>query len=316
MVREHGEEWWQMRCRSVDSHDRPLMDSRESSLEDSRSRLDSRDLSLRDSYICMDSQKRPLKSSDSCMGSHDHAFRDSLSSMDSHDHVLLDSQNRSLSDSHNQSVRNRTATSGPLYREAFVEGKASQAVAVGENDMLGKRHNTISSSHRAQAAQAQVVSSAHDRAGGNSMRYARTDLHGSGTLGQAAVSEDVHVGCPGYESQKGSSGSDWGPPMIVSAIERVQSGLIGETLSSMGITSLYVTLVFGLGRFLRMGLTNIRMRIPYQDLPCVDRLITLCNYIAVAREEGELLLEEQLFYSLLNIYRSPAVLFEVTKKDD
>lgn len=130
------------------------------------------------------------------------------------------------------------------------------------------------------------------------------------------VRQQVHVSCPGYAAHDApTGGATWGPPMVVAAVERVQTGFIGETLSSMGITGLYVTLVFGLGRFLRMGLTNIRMRIPYQDLPSVDRLTTLCNDIAVAREERELLLEEHLFYSLLNIYRSPAVLFEVTKKD-
>jgi Piezo non-specific cation channel, R-Ras-binding domain len=34
----------------------------------------------------------------------------------------------------------------------------------------------------------------------------------------------------------------------------------------------------------------------------------------VAREEHEFLLEEQLFYTLINLYRSPQVLFELTKK--
>jgi hypothetical protein len=188
-VREQGDEWWQMRCRSVDSHDRPLM-------------------KRKDRHF---------------MGSHDHPLRNSYSLMDSYDHPLKDKHDHALTN----------------------------------NRSLKVIH--------AQAAQAQVVSSAHDRAGGSSMLHVRahTDLRGPSSLRQLAVSDDVHVACPGYESQVGSSGSGWGPPMIVSVIERVQSGLIGETLSSMGITGLYVTLVFGLGRFLRMGLTNIRMRIPY-----------------------------------------------------
>eukprot|EP00892_Ulva_mutabilis_P011706 jgi/Ulvmu1/8908/UM049_0090.1 len=109
--------------------------------------------------------------------------------------------------------------------------------------------------------------------------------------------------------------SAWGPPMLVAVVEQVQSGLLGETLSSVGITGLYFTLVFGLGRFLRLSNNNMRMRIPYQDLPDVEHLWTLCSDIAVAREEREFMLEEQLFYSLINIYRSPAVLFELTKKD-
>lgn len=77
---------------------------------------------------------------------------------------------------------------------------------------------------------------------------------------------------------------------------------------------MYFTLVLGVARFLRLGMTNLRMRIPTEDLPDVQQLTTLCNDIDVARAEGELLLEEQLYYSLINIYRSPAVLFELTKK--
>jgi hypothetical protein len=250
MVREHGGDWWQMRCRSVDSNGEPLKAS--------------------------------------------------------------------------------SAPSSTFQREAHVEDISLRAVPTaaredgmpkeGDHDSQASNSSAGFTSLHAQAAQAQVIPThrAQDRladsaAGG---RLASEGLHRASVLGATAASADVHIACPGFERQKGASSREWGPPMIVSAIERVQSGLIGETLSSMGITGLYVTLVFGLGRFLRMGLTNIRMRIPYQDLPSVERLTTLCNYIAVAREERELLLEEQLFYSLLNIFRSPAVLFEVTKKDD
>ena len=145
------------------------------------------------------------------------------------------------------------------------------------------------------------------------LRHANTRLRAQ----DVPASDLVHTQCASAGSGNGAAGGEsaWGPPMLVAAVERVQSGLLGETLSSVGITGLYVTLIFGLGRFVRLALTNLRMRIPYQDLPNVAHLTTLCNDIAVAREEGELLLEEQLFYSLLNIYRSPSVLFEVTKKD-
>jgi hypothetical protein len=34
----------------------------------------------------------------------------------------------------------------------------------------------------------------------------------------------------------------------------------------------------------------------------------------MARAQGELALEEQLFSALINIYRSPAVLYELTRK--
>lgn len=139
----------------------------------------------------------------------------------------------------------------------------------------------------------------------------------------ADIARAVHLRCPlaaddsggASAAPPGEPSAAWGPPMLVAVVEQVQSGLLGETLSSVGITGLYFTLVFGLGRFLRLSNNNMRMRIPYQDLPDVEHLWTLCSDIAVAREEREFMLEEQLFYSLINIYRSPAVLFELTKKD-
>jgi Piezo non-specific cation channel, R-Ras-binding domain len=60
-------------------------------------------------------------------------------------------------------------------------------------------------------------------------------------------------------------------------MERVQAGLLGQTLSAFGITGLYITFVFGIGRFLRLATTNLRMRIPYEDLPNTARLISLCQ---------------------------------------
>ena len=36
--------------------------------------------------------------------------------------------------------------------------------------------------------------------------------------------------------------------------------------------------------------------------------------IYIARAEGQLLLEEELYWALINIFRSPAVLFDLTKK--
>ena len=123
------------------------------------------------------------------------------------------------------------------------------------------------------------------------------------------ISDIVRLQCPDSDQH------GWGPPMIVASLERVQSGTIGEAVVSLGITGLYVTIVFGIGRFVRLSIANMRMRIPYQDLPDVSHLWTLCSDITVAREEGEFLLEEQLFYTLINLYRSPQVLFELTKKD-
>ncbi|CAL8464921.1 g4456 [Coccomyxa elongata] len=103
-------------------------------------------------------------------------------------------------------------------------------------------------------------------------------------------------------------------PRVVAVLERVQGGIIGQTLSSFGITGLYITFVFGIGRFLRFSTQNARMRIQYEDLPTTQRLVALCQDIYIARAEGELELEEELYWALVNIYRSPAVMFELTKR--
>lgn len=47
-------------------------------------------------------------------------------------------------------------------------------------------------------------------------------------------------------------------------------------------------------------------------------LMLLLNYfqdIYIARAEGELVLEEELFHLLVSIYRQPSVLFYLTRKD-
>lgn len=102
-------------------------------------------------------------------------------------------------------------------------------------------------------------------------------------------------------------------PRLVAIMERVQAGLLGQTVSAFGITGLYITFVLSAGRFLRLAVGNMRMRIPYDDLPNTSRLIALCQDIAIARAEGEHALEEELYWAIINIYRRPSVLYEMTK---
>eukprot|EP01025_Chloroclados_australasicus_P058073 TRINITY_DN726_c7_g1_i1.p1 TRINITY_DN726_c7_g1~~TRINITY_DN726_c7_g1_i1.p1 ORF type:complete len:379 (+),score=26.24 TRINITY_DN726_c7_g1_i1:118-1137(+) len=104
-------------------------------------------------------------------------------------------------------------------------------------------------------------------------------------------------------------------PMIVALLELVTgSGFIGQTLTSLGITGLYFGVVLTTGRVFRTFVLNIRMNIPFYDFPSVDRLVALCQDIYIARATKELMLEEELYYSILNIYRQPATLYELTKK--
>ncbi|CAL9756267.1 unnamed protein product [Musa acuminata subsp. burmannicoides] len=104
-------------------------------------------------------------------------------------------------------------------------------------------------------------------------------------------------------------------PMAVVVSEETPQGILGETLSKFSIWSLYLTFVLAVGRFIRLQCSDLRMRIPYENLPSCDRLIAICENIYAARAEGELEVEEVLYWTLVKIYRSPHMLLEYTKSD-
>ncbi|KAK6911501.1 Piezo non-specific cation channel, R-Ras-binding domain [Dillenia turbinata] len=69
------------------------------------------------------------------------------------------------------------------------------------------------------------------------------------------------------------------------------------------------------GRFIRLQCSDLRLRIPNENLPSCDRLLAICEDIYAARAEGELEVEEVLYWTLVKIYRSPHMLLEYTEQD-
>lgn len=106
-----------------------------------------------------------------------------------------------------------------------------------------------------------------------------------------------------------------GPMAIIISEETPPQGILGDTLSKFSIWGLYITFVLAVGRFIRLQCSDLRMRIPYENLPSCDRLIAICEDIYNARAEGELGVEEVLYWTLVKIYRSPHMLLEYTKPD-
>lgn len=102
-------------------------------------------------------------------------------------------------------------------------------------------------------------------------------------------------------------------PMAIIVSEETPKGILGETLSKFSIWGLYITFVLAVGRFIRLQCSDLRMRIPFENLPSCDRLLAICENIYVARAEGELEVEEVLYWILVKIYRSPHILLEYTK---
>lgn len=105
-------------------------------------------------------------------------------------------------------------------------------------------------------------------------------------------------------------------PMAILVSEETPQGILGDTLSKFSIWGLYITFVLAVGRFIRLQCSDLRMRIPYENLPSCDRLIAICEDIYAARAEGELGVEEVLYWTLVKIYRSPHMLLEYTKPDE
>lgn len=102
---------------------------------------------------------------------------------------------------------------------------------------------------------------------------------------------------------------------IIVSEETPPQGILGDTLSKFSIWGLYITFVLAVGRFIRLQCSDLRMRIPYENLPSCDRLIAICEDIYAARAEGELGVEEVLYWTLVKIYRSPHMLLEYTNPD-
>uniref|UniRef100_A0ACD5VI83 Uncharacterized protein n=1 Tax=Avena sativa TaxID=4498 RepID=A0ACD5VI83_AVESA len=61
-------------------------------------------------------------------------------------------------------------------------------------------------------------------------------------------------------------------PVAIVVSEETPQGIIGETLSKFSIWSLYITFVLAVARFIRLQCSDLRMRIPYENLPSCDRI--------------------------------------------
>ena len=84
----------------------------------------------------------------------------------------------------------------------------------------------------------------------------------------------------------------------------------------MMLITLDVTIVLAVGRFLRMGVSDLQYNIVFEDMPEPIDLITMCEDIFMARETGDLHLERDLYNELIQLYRSPESLIAVTRRKE
>lgn len=84
-------------------------------------------------------------------------------------------------------------------------------------------------------------------------------------------------------------------------------------ISGGGIVGMYTTLVLVAGKMLRGYFAGSALKIMFDDLPNVDRILQLCLDIYLVRESNELELEEDLFAKLVFLFRSPETLIKWTR---
>jgi len=89
--------------------------------------------------------------------------------------------------------------------------------------------------------------------------------------------------------------------------------LIDSSIYEYGMFALYVTFVFSLGRFLRVYVVGMSYRIIYEDWGDMEFVKELLNDIYAARWDREYELEEEMYGELIQLYRSPEKLQEVTR---
>jgi len=90
----------------------------------------------------------------------------------------------------------------------------------------------------------------------------------------------------------------------------------GSVAQTTSVIALYGGIVFTIGRFLRFVFQDGSKRMVYEELPDTRLLLDLCNGIYIARIQGLLEMEYKLYYQLVQIYRSPELLFDISRSPD
>jgi len=74
----------------------------------------------------------------------------------------------------------------------------------------------------------------------------------------------------------------------------------------------YVTIVYAVGRFLRIIFDRYSERVIYEELPETQKLSEIIEGIFIAQLEGDMVNEKRLYDLLITVYRSPELMIKFT----
>ena len=80
----------------------------------------------------------------------------------------------------------------------------------------------------------------------------------------------------------------------------------------LSIIGIYATLVYTVGKFVRIFFDKISQRVIYEEMPEPNELFELCEGIYIYRNQRKLKEENYLYDLLIRIYRSPEPLIKIT----
>ena len=127
--------------------------------------------------------------------------------------------------------------------------------------------------------------------------------------------------CGGAGGIGGGHGCQWrreaeGPRVVLVLDKTIGDSVMSSLFASRGgLIGLYVSFVLVIGRLIHSAFSSgLRQKIWVEQLPTTERLQKIIDDLDAARAEKELAVEEELYWSLIRIYRSPAVLFDLTAK--
>ena len=107
-----------------------------------------------------------------------------------------------------------------------------------------------------------------------------------------------------------------GPKLVLVFEKTIGDSVMSSLFASRGgLIGLYVSFVLVIGRLIHASFSSgLREKIWVNELPATDKLKSILDDLGAARAEKALAVEEELYWGLVRIFRSPAVLFELTKK--
>lgn len=91
------------------------------------------------------------------------------------------------------------------------------------------------------------------------------------------------------------------------------SDMVSPTTASYNVLSFYLAFVWVIGRYIRTLISGETERVIYTEMPRPKKLLNLCEGIKISRYKKDLDREDQLYYVLIDLLRSPEMIKMITK---